>query len=178
MLLSKILFEAMSMEPPQGYTVVVSGDKRSITIKYRSKDKLITPRFPEGRFRYAGIMTLYRGVTVEDGLVWEVESVYSEKGFGPLLYDIAMEMVNKVGGVGLMSDRRSVSPEARKVWRKYSEDREPMGDVGRKRLPEDLFVGKNSERPEYMRYYYYKTSTPIIDDLKSKGLIESGDFEL
>ena len=175
MKLSEILFEAMSMEPPQGYTVVVSGDKRSITIEYRSKDKLITPRFPEGRFRYAGMMTLYRGVTVDDGLVWEVESVNSEKGFGPLLYDIAMEMVNKVGGVGLMSDRRSVSPEARNVWRKYFEDR---GDVDRKPLPEDLFVGKNSERPEYMRYYYYKTSTPIIDDLKSKGLIESGDFEL
>ena len=44
MKLSEILFEAMSMEPPQGYTVVVSGDKRSITIEYRSKDKLITPR--------------------------------------------------------------------------------------------------------------------------------------
>ena len=176
MLLSKILFEAMSMEPPQGYTVVVSGDKRSITIEYRSKDKLITPRFPEGRFRYAGMMTLYHGITVDnDRLVWEVESVNSEKGFGPLLYDIAMEMVNKVGGVGLMSDRRSVSPEARNVWRRYFEDR---GDVGHGSLPEDLFVGKNSERPEYMRYYYYKTSTPIIDDLKSKGLIESGDFEL
>jgi len=44
-------------------------------------------------------------------------------GLGPLLYDIAMEIA---GPVGLMSDRRLVSPKARRVWDFYLKRR---GDV-------------------------------------------------
>ena len=166
----------MKLEPPEGYIVFISRDERNIRIRIRSKEKVITSRFPEGRYKSEGQMIIQRGIHVDDGgLVWEVEGILANEGYGPLLYDIAMEILFKQGQAGLMPDRIKVSDEARNVWRTYFEDR---GDVDRKPLPEDLFVGKNSERPEYLRYYYYKTSTPFIDDLKSKGLIESGDFEL
>ena len=174
--LSSILFEGMKLEPPEGYIVFISGDERNIRIRIRSKEKVITSRFPEGRYKSEGQMVIQPGIHIDDGgLVWEVENIVANEGYGPLLYDIAMEILFKQGQAGLMPDQIKVSDEARNVWRTYFEDR---GDVDRKPLPEDLFVGKNSDRPEYLRYYYYKTSTPIIDDLKSKGLIESGDFEL
>jgi len=173
MKLSEILFEVMQTEPPEGHIVVVSiEDQRSIWVRIGTK--IFTSRFPEGRYKYAGQMHIERGITVENnGLVWEVESVYANKGYGPMLYDIGMEVINLVGGSGLMPDRRSVSPEARNVWRTYFEDRE---DVGRNPLPEDMFTTeKMKDRPEYLRYYYFKQGTPLINNLKAKGMLES-DF--
>ena len=46
-------------------------------------------------------------------------------GWGPLLYDVAMEYATREGG-GLISDRSSVSAEARSVWDYYMKNR---GDV-------------------------------------------------
>jgi hypothetical protein len=46
----------------------------------------------------------------------------TRRGFGPLLYDIAMEAATELGG-GLMSDRMVVSSDAQRVWGKYQNDR-------------------------------------------------------
>jgi hypothetical protein len=54
----------------------------------------------------------------------------TRKGFGPLLYDIAMEAATELGG-GLMSDRMVVSGDAQRVWQKYQDDR---SDVERMQL--------------------------------------------
>lgn len=64
------------------------------------------------------------------------EVVYSivAPGWGPLLYDIAMELASRYGG-GLMSDRESVSPDACRLWRHYL-DAERRPDVQRRLLPE------------------------------------------
>ena len=47
------------------------------------------------------------------------------QGWGPLLYDLAMELATVRGG-GLMADRSSVSGEAQAVWNYYMANR---GDV-------------------------------------------------
>jgi hypothetical protein len=52
-------------------------------------------------------------------------------GFGPMLYDIVMELT---GDAGLMSDRGSVSAEASKVWEYYLNSRP---DVVAKQLDRD-----------------------------------------
>lgn len=44
------------------------------------------------------------------------------KGWGPLLYDIAMEYATKHGG-GLTADRGDVSNDAHKIWRYYRDKR-------------------------------------------------------
>ena len=44
------------------------------------------------------------------------------KGFGPLIYDIAVEAATELGG-GLMSDRMAVSDSAYNVWRYYQHSR-------------------------------------------------------
>jgi len=46
-------------------------------------------------------------------------------GWGPMLYDVAMEVATEVGG-GLTPDRSSVSSDAQNVWSYYFNDR---GDV-------------------------------------------------
>jgi hypothetical protein len=46
---------------------------------------------------------------------WKVQSASADDGWGPLLYDIAMEWATLNGG-GLMADRLTVSGEAREVW--------------------------------------------------------------
>jgi len=43
-------------------------------------------------------------------------------GYGPMLYDLAMEWATKNGG-GLIADRGTVSPEARSVWDYYLNNR-------------------------------------------------------
>ena len=53
---------------------------------------------------------------------WFVESVSAPKGFGPLLYDVAMEWATENGG-GLTSDRYQVSDEAEGVWDFYLQHR-------------------------------------------------------
>ena len=45
---------------------------------------------------------------------WVVNTVAAEKGFGPLMYDIAF---SSVGKAGLISDRDTVSNSARKIWK-------------------------------------------------------------
>ena len=177
----KFLDEAMKTEPPEGYVVIITGDLREVHIKIRSKEKVgESPRFPEGRWKYAGEMHIWRSITIEEGKTYEVESVQADEGYGPLLYDIAMEMVYLLGGVGLMPDRRSVSYAAKSVWLKYFEERQ---DVEHKPLPEYLFTntswrGTTGDRKEYLRQYYFKNGTPIIDRLKQDDKIISPDFNI
>jgi len=173
----KFLEEAMETEPPEGFIIIISGDRRQVHIKIRSKEKVgSSPRFPKGRYKYVGEIHMDRSITVDEGVLYEVESVFADKGFGPLLYDIAMEMVYLLGAVGLMPDRTSVSPAARQIWEKYFTSR---NDVKHKKLPQDLFdTPKMAERREYMRYYYYKDDTPTIERLKETDKLTSNDFQI
>ena len=171
--------EAMKTEPPEGYYVDISGNERVIQIRIKSK--------AGGRPKLAGMMNVVRGIMVpatgahdgpaviDGGLVWEVANVEAEQGYGPMLYDLAMEMVLLVGGVGLMPDRTYVSPSARGVWAKYYS----RGDIDKEPLPEDIFdFSDMRNRPDYMRYYYSKSGTPLMNRLKALGLLKSEDFDL
>jgi len=61
----------------------------------------------------------------ECGGAWEVYHTEATQGWGPMLYDVAMEYATQNGG-GLISDRGAVSPKARRVWDYYLSNR---GDV-------------------------------------------------
>ncbi len=74
------------------------------------------------------------------GGAWEVVLSAAQSGWGPMLYDVAMEWATQNGG-GLVSDRSSVSPAAREVWNYYLSNR---GDVQSVQL-DDL---KNTMTPE------------------------------
>ena len=110
---------------------------------------------------------------------YEVTSSLAEvRGLGPLLYDIAMELAGKRG---IMSDRRSVSHDARRVWKFY----DSRSDTKKKQLdnpqgwltPEDDSddcrqdsAGKNWVESPLSRVNY-KNSTPVLDDLRRRGML-------
>ena len=58
----------------------------------------------------------------QTGDTWEVQMAFTNpmkaKGWGPFLYDIAMEYVTSLGG-RLMADRGSVEQDAKNVWDFY-----------------------------------------------------------
>jgi len=66
---------------------------------------------------------------------WVVSYAAAEKGFGPLLYDVAIEVtsgttsLNKGGYKGLTPDRTNLSRDAFGVWRKYLEIRPDVKKV-------------------------------------------------
>jgi len=74
------------------------------------------------------------------GGAWMVFGAGALSGWGPMIYDIAMEYATLHGG-GLMSDRSSVSKDARKVWDYYFGKR---GDV----KPHQLDDLKNTLTPD------------------------------
>ena len=74
------------------------------------------------------------------GDAWMVGGSGAQEGFGPLLYDIAIEWATQNGG-GLISDRGSVSDDAQAVWFYYERYR---GDVTAHQL-DDL---ENTLTPE------------------------------
>ena len=53
---------------------------------------------------------------------WNVRSSRAGEGFGPMLYDLAIEYATATGS-GLISDRGTVSPSARAVWEYYDQNR-------------------------------------------------------
>ncbi len=53
---------------------------------------------------------------------YEVTRAAAPDGFGPLLYDVAMELATEAGS-GIMADRKNTSPAARNVWKHYLDKR-------------------------------------------------------
>lgn len=56
---------------------------------------------------------------------WMVGLAAASDGWGPLLYDIAIEWATQNGG-GLISDRGAVSVPAQKVWSYYEQNRDDV----------------------------------------------------
>jgi len=112
-------------------------------------------------------LDMVRGV---DG-IWQVKNVAGSQGYGPLLYDIAMEFIYKIGDKGLMSDRVLVSEPARAVWDHYYKLR---GDIGRERLSEKDI---GDEGQESLKHYYYKSNSELMDGIIGDGKFYSEDFD-
>lgn len=57
---------------------------------------------------------------------YEVINVEAFDGWGPLLYDLAMEVAVEKGGLGIYPSRYSVQREAFSVWKYYYENRKDV----------------------------------------------------
>lgn len=94
----------------------------------------------------------------EYGNAWQIHSE-ANKGWGPLLYDVAMEWGTKVGG-GITSDT-SVSDDAKKVWDYYLHKRsDEDGDV------KAIQIGEPDQSSLTKRYIKNSTN---LDALKKAG---------
>jgi hypothetical protein len=57
---------------------------------------------------------------------WEVKLVSADKGYGPFLYDLAM---NHVAPTPMMPDRKNISGDASKIWNFYYRYREDVEKI-------------------------------------------------
>lgn len=80
-----------------------------------NSDLSSSPEIPEGGIRLINPKMNEEG---DCSNAWEVSFVGAKKGWGPLLYEIALEFASNTGG-GLTSDRTSVSKHTEAVWEKY-----------------------------------------------------------
>lgn len=113
----------------------------------------------------------------------DVHEDYKDAGFGPLMYDIAMELAGKNG---LMCDRNSVSNEAARLWNHYLQLRADVfsEDINIDNCPSDMMstndriaISKGAEHPWHQKVYFstYNVSgnqKPVIAALNRSGRIE------
>jgi len=98
-----------------------------------------------------------------------VTNARAQKGYGPLLYDVALETVGKNG---LKPDPNTVSDDASKVWKQYDQREDVESellvmdeDQYHTVMPDDL--AKNPKKNEHLAKVYFKPSRGITDDLAS-----------
>ena len=94
---------------------------------------------------------------------FEVVSSTVTRGFGPLLYEVALEYASQKGG-GLMADRESVSDYAMAVWGEY----DSRGDVKSAQL--DIDMTKTKIPDELGDELSNLTDTPDDDCNQSKAV--------
>ena len=110
-----------------------------------------------------------------------VRVAQATKGFGPLLYDVVMEVA---GSKGLTPDRSRVSPDALRVWSHYLNNRpdvttkqldfrnsdvvdeDPNNDCGQKPARQ---YSPDDPLSSPLAKVYYATGTPTVDALRAAG---------
>ena len=120
-----------------------------------------------------------------------VQSATAKTGLGPLAYDIAIELT---GGLGMISDRATVSKDARAVWDYYLNNRpdveavqldDPFNSLtpdDRDNCDQEIAGGRHSmyggERDRGMGWVksplsklYKKSGTPVMDELRRRNML-------
>ena len=112
---------------PAGVHIVIDPQgNRGAAIHYADEDGdgiVATQDGPWGEIYIVDVAGHY--IDSPCGSAWKVSSANTGSGWGPMLYDVAMEYATVMGG-GLIADRDAVSPDARGVWAYYFNRR---GDV-------------------------------------------------
>lgn len=111
------------------------------------------------------------------GGAFEVTSAKATRGWGPLLYDIAMEYATEYGG-GLIADRYSVSPEARKVWSYYLRKRKDVKAIQMDSTANTLTSDPNDNCGQETAVYDFgedlPSKTPWTESPLSKRYVKIG----
>ena len=111
------------------------------------------------------------------GGAFEVTSAKATRGWGPLLYDIAMEYATEYGG-GLIADRYSVSPEARKVWSYYLRKRKDVKAIQMDSTANTLTSDPNDNCGQETAVYDFgedlPSKTPWTESPLSKRYVKTG----
>jgi hypothetical protein len=162
--------------PEDVFVVIEQGFSESIGIHYGKQDGEAYSDFdssdgdPEMGFHEVnGVVEITPYKQIPNA--WTVLHTKSVQGWGPLLYDIAIEYATEKG-TGLVPDRRGISPEAISVWNKYAHNRP---DVQSQPIPENLWIKNaywNSRNTDVVNRLYTKQPV-VLNQLKhSNKLIE------
>jgi hypothetical protein len=163
---------------------IINMPSYSIYIKYKYTD----PKLPEPVEDLFAELEMRKWVGMCNDaweVYWaEVHKDYKMGGFGPLMYDVAMELAGKFG---LICDRNSVSNEAARVWNHYLEIRSDVytEDIDIENCPSDMTstndriaISKGADQPWHQKVYFsthYMSGggqKPVIDALHRAGRLE------
>jgi len=123
-------------------------------------------------------------------MAWKLSGSEAKAGWGPLLYDVAMEVAT-IKGNGLMADRDSVSPSAHKVWDHYLNSRGDVMDHQLDNFSDELTPTiqvdncdqEVSERDEFVYPWHasplskrYTKAPTQIEKLRAMGKLEEEDY--
>ena len=167
------------------YYVVVSEDASSFEIKLYKNDP--RPALGKARLPYSSIGVIAaekpaasRGL----GCLGAYEVVWSNaeeaSGYGPLLYDLAMELATSKGS-GIMADRHSVSDDAFRVWKYYANRRPDVEVIQLDDLDDRLTPGepsdncdqKNAYKDDRDGLYWHDWSGAVWDPRGKEVLLKS-----
>jgi hypothetical protein len=171
-LIVEVLEEGMKTiaDLPEGTFIKIDGHgKDFIEIYYadesgKESNKFLSPDNPEMAQSGGGVV----GLDYESQLADEFPCLNAmmisfsavETGWGPLLYDIAMEVATLLGG-GLVSDRTIVSDFAYGVWDKYENNR---SDVEVVQLDNEQDSFKNGKQDDCLQNSSRKWSKKLNKD--------------
>ena len=104
----------------------------------------------------------------------------AEKGWGPMLYDIAMELIGSREGAMLVSDRDLVSTDAKNVWDFYNDNRT---DTQIKQLDIDRdglagFYGKDDKKWPFKQLTPKDTSDDCSQNSSLYWAVGKGDWKI
>ena len=145
-------------------------DKPNVSLKAGDLDRM------EAGIDIFGALHIGRGRNEPYEGVYIVTSSKAKDGFGPLLYDVALEMA---GTSGLKPDVLDVSDDASAVWKHYDDQREDVESQMLVRSVEDfdkVMPDERAEDPganEHLAQVYFKTDKGTTQQLMDQNkLIE------
>ena len=145
-------------------------DKPNVSLKAGDLDRM------EAGIDIFGALHIGRGRNEPYEDVYIVTSAKAKDGFGPLLYDVALEMAGKSG---LKPDVLDVSDDASAVWKHYDDQREDVDSQMLVRSVEDfdkVMPDERAEDPgtnEHLAQVYFKKDRGTTQELMGQNqLIE------
>ena len=94
------------------------------------------------------------------------EKSQADHGYGPLMYDIALEYAYQIG-TGIVPDRSGVSNAAGNVWKHYREKRPDVRFIPFDKNHPCFYHEYDIDRP-YLNGAYYKPNRQYLDSLRVK----------
>jgi len=139
-------------------------DKPNVRLKAGDLDRM------EGGLDIFGTLHVGRGGNEPYEGVYVITSAKAKDGFGPLLYDVALEVA---GEDGLKPDVEDVSDDASAVWKHYDTQREDV--LGTMLVPEEdrdayslvmpYVRAENPEANQHLAKAYFKKDKNVIQEL-------------
>lgn len=138
-LIREVLEEGMKTldDLPEGVFIKVDGDVEDVIDVYYANSEGRQIKFKNDSNPYGSIsMDLEVQLSEDFPCLGALMVAYSDasRGWGPLLYDVAIEVATLKGG-GLVCDRSIVSQDAYNVWDKYNNQRD---DVEKLQLDDEV----------------------------------------
>ena len=123
------------------------------------------------KYELYGQVEFYKSDSKADGECYDgyiILATGAEQGWGPLLYEVALEWASQRGG-GLTADRGIVSDKAMAVWAKY----EKRGDVEAKQM--DIDHGLSGTREKQKQFPQLTPDKPEDDCDQGKAVAAAGE---